>query len=123
MHWLRKHISKSVNVAENGMIKLILNVPVKKNFCLTNFNKNKKIYIIEEFKQCIHSDIKKYIDEHSVSSLVEANTMADDYAPTHKLTYLKNKRAGGVPNLNYVQNKPPSYNHFDQPASGSLEKK
>ena len=77
------------------MIKLILNLPVKKNFCLTNINKNKKIYIIEELKQCIHSDIKTYIDEHT-------NTMADDYAPTHKLIYLKNKRAGGVPNLNYV---------------------
>jgi hypothetical protein len=75
--------------------------------CLTNYNKNKKIYIIEEFKQCIHADIKTYIDEHSVSSLVEANTMADDYAPTHKLIYLKNKRAGDVPNLNYVQNRPP----------------
>ena len=123
MHWLRKLISNSVKVAENGMIKLILNLPVKKNFCLTNFNINKKKYIIEEFKQCIHSDIKTYIDEHSVSSLVEANTMADEYAPTHKLIYLKNKRAGGVPDLNYVQNRPPSYNHFDQPKSGSLEKK
>ena len=123
MHRLRKLISKSVKVAENGMTKLILNLPVKKNVCLTNYNKNKKIYIIEEFKQCIHSDIKTYIDEHSVSSLVEANTMADDYAPTHKLIYLKNKRAGDVPNLNYVQNRPPSYNHFDQPKSGSLEKK
>jgi hypothetical protein len=36
-------------------------------------------YIIEEFKQCIHSDIKTYIDEHNDSSLVEANTRADDY--------------------------------------------
>jgi TPP-dependent indolepyruvate ferredoxin oxidoreductase alpha subunit len=93
MHWLRKLISRSVNGAENGMIKVILNLPVKKNFCLTNFNKNKKIYIIEESKQCIHSDIKTYIDEHSVSSLVETNTMADDYAPTHTLIYLENKRA------------------------------
>jgi hypothetical protein len=48
-----------------------------------------------------------------VSSLVEAKTLADDYALTHKLIFLKNKKAGGVPNLNYVQNRPPSYNHFD----------
>jgi hypothetical protein len=45
--------------------------------------------IIEEFKQYIHSDIKTYIDEHNVSSLVEANTMADDYAWIHTLIYLK----------------------------------
>jgi hypothetical protein len=43
-----------------------------------------------------------------VSSLVEAKTLADDYALTHKLIFLKNKKAGGVPNLNYVQNSPPS---------------
>jgi hypothetical protein len=101
----------------------MLNLAVKNNFCLTNFNNNNKKIMIEEFKQCIHSDIKTYIDEHNVSSLVEANTMADDYAPTHTLIYLKNKRAGGVPNLKFVQNIPPSYNHFDQPKSGSLEKK
>jgi hypothetical protein len=32
---------------------------------------------------------KTYIDEHNVSSLVEANTMADDYAWIHTLIYLK----------------------------------
>jgi hypothetical protein len=31
--------------------------------------------------------------------------MADEYALTHKLIFLKNKRAGSVPNLNYVQNR------------------
>ena len=39
---------------------------------------------IDEFKQCIHSDIKTYLDEHKVSLLAEASTMADDYALTHK---------------------------------------
>ena len=58
-----------------------------------------------------------------MSSLVEAKTLADDYALTHTLIFLKNKRAGGVPNLNYAQNKPPSYNHFDQLKSGYWEKK
>jgi hypothetical protein len=31
--------------------------------------------------------------------------MADEYALTHKLIFLKNKRDGSVPNLNYVQNR------------------
>jgi hypothetical protein len=44
-----------------------------------------------------------------------------DYPLTHTLMFLKNKRAGSVPN--FLQNKPPSYNHFDQPKSGSWEKK
>ena len=41
------------------------------------------------------SNIKIYLDEHKVS-----NTMADDYALTHKLNCVKNKSSGGVPNLN-----------------------
>jgi hypothetical protein len=36
-----------------------------------------------QFKQCVHSDIKTYLDENKVSSLAEANTMTDDYALTH----------------------------------------
>jgi hypothetical protein len=75
--------------------------PWKRTFVWQILIKIKK-NIIEEFKQCIHSDIKTYIDEHNDSSLVEANTMADDYTRTHTLIYLKNKRAGGVPNLNYL---------------------
>ena len=31
--------------------------------------------------------------------------MADEYVLTHKLIFLKNKRAGSVPNLKYVQNR------------------
>ena len=58
-----------------------------------------------------------------MSSLVKAKTLADDYALTHTLIFLKNKRAGGVPNLNYAQNKPPTYNHFDQLKPGYWEKK
>jgi hypothetical protein len=49
--------------------------------------------------------------------------MADDYPLTHTLMFLKNKRTGSVTNLNFLQNRPPSYNHFDQPKSGSWEKK
>jgi hypothetical protein len=49
--------------------------------------------------------------------------MANDYPLTHTLMFMKNKRARGVPNLIFFQNRPPSYNHFDQPKSGSWEKK
>jgi hypothetical protein len=48
--------------------------------------------------------------------------MAYDYALTHRLRFLKKTRAGSFPNLNYVQNRSLSYNHFDEPKSGSWEK-
>jgi hypothetical protein len=43
--------------------------------------------MIKEFKPCIHSDIKKYIDIHSVSSLVEASNMTGDYPLTLALMF------------------------------------
>jgi hypothetical protein len=49
--------------------------------------------------------------------------MANDYPLTHTIMFLKNKRAGSVLNLIFLQNRSPSYNHFDQPKSGSWEKK
>jgi hypothetical protein len=59
----------------------------------TSFSKigEGRAILIEEFKQCIHSDIKTYIDEHNVSSLVKASNMADEYVLTHKLIFWKNK--------------------------------
>ena len=101
------------------MISLMLNLPVKKNFCLNIFDKLRQLIFIEEFKQYVDSDIKIYIDEHKVSSSVESSTMVDDYALTHTLIFLKNKSAGCVQNFNsFVQNRSPSYNHFDKLKSG-----
>ena len=83
------------------------------------FDKLRQLILIEEFKQYVDSDIKTDIDEHKVSSLVESSTMADDYALTHALIFWKNKSAGCVPNFNsFVQNRSPSYNHFDKLKSG-----
>ena len=70
-----------------------------------------------QFKQCVHSDIKTYLDENKVSSLAEANTMTDDYALTHIF------RWNIVPNwISYVQNRFLSYNHLDKPKSNSFQK-
>ena len=54
-----------------------------------DFDKLRQLMLIEEFKQCIHSDIKTHLDEHKIDNLNEAATMADDYAITHKLSFSK----------------------------------
>ena len=45
--------------------------------------------LIEEFKRCVHLDIKTHLDERKVESLNEAAVMADDYSLTHKGSFLK----------------------------------
>ena len=45
--------------------------------------------LIEEFKRCIHSDVKTFLDEREVETLDVAARLADDYALTHKAFLLK----------------------------------
>ncbi|XP_071850601.1 uncharacterized protein [Apostichopus japonicus] len=51
-----------------------------------NFVKLRQLFLIEEFKRCIHPDIKTHIDERMIDTLHAAATKADDYALTHKLS-------------------------------------
>ena len=39
--------------------------------------------LVEEFKDCLPTDIKTYLDEQKVDNLHQAATQADDYALTH----------------------------------------
>ena len=42
----------------------------------------------EEFKRCINSDIKSFLDEKQVETLEAAARLADDYALTHKVSFI-----------------------------------
>ena len=43
---------------------------------------------VEEFKRCIHSDVKSFLDEREVDTLDVAARLADDYALTHKASFV-----------------------------------
>ena len=44
--------------------------------------------LFEEFKRCIHSDVKSFLDEREVETLDVAARLADDYALTHKVSFV-----------------------------------
>ena len=44
--------------------------------------------LVEEFKRCINSDIKSFLDEKQVKTLEAAAQLADDYALTHKVSFI-----------------------------------
>ena len=46
--------------------------------------KLRQLMLVEEFKRCIHSDVKSFLDEREVETLDVAARLADDYALTHK---------------------------------------
>ena len=47
--------------------------------------------LVEEFKRCIQSDVKTFLDEKQVETLEEAARLADDYYLTHKVSFIVNQ--------------------------------
>ena len=52
-----------------------------------NYDKLRQLVLVEEFKRCIQSDVKTFLDEKQVETLEEAARLADDYYLTHSFFY------------------------------------
>ena len=50
------------------------------------FKQLRQLVLIEQFKECIHANIKTHLDERDKNNLEDAATTADDYALTHRLS-------------------------------------
>ena len=60
---------------------------------ISDYDKLRQIVLIEQFKRCVHDDLKTYLDEKNVETLHEMAVLADDYALTHKRSF--KPRQGG----------------------------
>ena len=66
-----------------------------------NYDKLRQLMLVEEFKCCIQSDVKTFLDEKQVETLEEAARLADDYYLTHKVSFIaKPKPTSSHPNIN-----------------------
>ena len=50
--------------------------------------KLRQLMLVEEFKRCIHSDVKSFLDEREVETLDVAARLANDYVLTHKASFV-----------------------------------
>ena len=90
--------------------------------------------LVEEFKRCINSDVKSFLDEKEVETLEKAARLADDYTLTHKVSFVSkaNHRKpfypssshkpspslqSGNSNQNAPKSKPPGENKGHNPLS------
>ena len=48
-----------------------------------NSNNLGNSFLVEQFKNCIHTDINTHADERDIDNLEDASTTTDDYALTH----------------------------------------
>ena len=49
-----------------------------------DFGRLRQLVLMEEFKNCLPSEIKTHLDEQNIDSLHQAAVRANDYALTHK---------------------------------------
>ena len=54
----------------------------------SDHEKLRQLMLVEEFKRCINSDIKSFLDEKQVETLEAAARLADDYALTHEVSFV-----------------------------------
>ena len=54
----------------------------------SDHEKLRQLMLVEEFKRCINSDIKSFLDEKQVETLEAAARLADDYVLTHKVSFI-----------------------------------
>ena len=54
----------------------------------SDYPKLRQLMLVEEFKRCINSDVKSFLDEKEVETLEKAARLADDYTLTHKVSFI-----------------------------------
>ena len=77
-----------------------------------NYDKLRQLVLVEEFKRCIQSDVKTFLDEKQVETLEEAARLADDYYLTHKVSFIAKPK----PTSSHPQNKFMSGNSSGMPS-------
>ena len=50
----------------------------------TDHDRLRQLVLMEEFKRCVHDDLKVYLGERQVDTAYDMATLADEYALTHK---------------------------------------
>ena len=83
-----------------------------------NYDKLRKLVLVEEFKRCIQSDVKTFLDEKQVETLEEAARLADDYYLTHKVSFIAKPK----PTSSHPQNKFMSGNSSGMPSQSNTSK-
>ena len=83
-----------------------------------NYDKLRQLVLVEEFKRCIQSDVKTFLDEKQVETLEETARLADDYYLTHKVSFIAKPK----PTSSQPQNKFMSGNSSGMPSQFNTPK-
>ena len=87
----------------------------------SDYPKLRQLMLVEEFKRCINSDVKSFLDEKEVETLEKAARLADDYTLTHKVSFVStaNPRKPFYPPSGHKPNPSLQSGNFNQNAPKS----
>ena len=71
--------------------------------------------LIEEFKRCIHHDIRTFLDDQKADTLENVSRLADDYALTHKSSFVSRPPQSYGRNVRTSENYNVNKSHVSQP--------
>ena len=71
--------------------------------------------LIEEFKRCIHHDIRTFLDDQKADTLENASRLANDYALTHKSSFVSRPPQSYGRNVRTSENSNVNKSHVSQP--------
>jgi hypothetical protein len=88
----------------------------------------RQLVLLEDFKNCVHSDILTYLDEHKLETFKNSARAADEYSLAHKVPFVdtsSTQQSSGqkVVQLNTSHSKSQSGTTFRNQASNKLDQK
>ncbi|VDI56774.1 Hypothetical predicted protein [Mytilus galloprovincialis] len=99
-----------------------------------NFDNLRQLMLLEEFKQCVHSELKTHLDDKTVESIHDAAVISDNYTLSHKRSFksqnvntssgnYKNQSTERTDSKPVPQNKSQSSYNMSSPKFDTFEKK
>ena len=80
-----------------------------------NHENLRELMLIEEFKRCIHHDIRTFLDDQKAATTENASRLADDYALTHKSSFVSRPPQSYGRNVRTSENSNVNKSHVSQP--------
>ena len=61
-----------------------------------SYDNLRQLILIEEFKECVHQDLRSHLEDKNVKTLEDAAVLSDTYTLTHKKNFLSKTQSSSV---------------------------
>ena len=61
-----------------------------------SYDNSRQLILIEEFKECVHQDLRSHLEDKNVKTLEDAAVLSDTYTLTHKKNFLSKTQSSSV---------------------------